>query len=67
MERISGFTIPFLLAAVAITLVLATKDLHLSNMKPILSSGFGPIAKGTLLLLTLPFGESILCAPLFRR
>lgn len=65
VARISGFTLPFLLITVALTVVLALKDIHFSNMKPVLGSGLGPMAKGTLLLFTLPFGESVLCAPLF--
>ncbi|HEX3017265.1 MAG TPA: endospore germination permease [Caproicibacter sp.] len=65
VARVSKFTLPVLMCTVGLTIVLSFKDMDFSNLKPVLKTGFGPMANGILLSFTLPFGESILCAPLF--
>lgn len=65
LASVAKFSLPFLLLTVAMTLILAYKDFDFSNLKPTLQSGMQPLVKGTVLLFTLPFGESVLCAPLF--
>lgn len=65
VARVSKFTLPFLILTVFLTGILSFKDMDFSNLKPVLKTDFTTMAKSTLLLFTLPLGESILCAPLF--
>lgn len=65
LARISKFLAPLVFAFLLLTVVLSIRDWHPSNLKPFLGSGFSSIAGGSLLVLSLPFGESVICAPLF--
>ena len=65
LARISKFVVPFVFAFLFLTVVLSIRDWNVSNLKPFLGSGFSSIAGGSLLVLSLPFGESVMCAPLF--
>jgi spore germination protein KB len=65
MARLAKFLLPILIAISGITVVLSVKDWHFSHLKPFLSTGFPGIAGGSLLVLSLPFGESAVCASLF--
>lgn len=65
LARVSKFLYPFVFVFISLTVVLSIKDWNFSHMKPLLGSGFSSIAGGSLLVLSLPFGESVICAPLF--
>ena len=65
LARISKFLFPFVFVFLYLTVVLSIKDWNVSHLKPFLGSGFSSIAGGSLLVLSLPFGESAICAPLF--
>ncbi len=65
VARVSKFTIPLLIVTVLMTMILSYSNLDPSNLKPVLRSDFRSMASGTLLIFTLPFGESVLCAPMF--
>lgn len=65
LARVSKFMLPLVSISVTVTIVLSFKDMDFRNVQPILRSGFSKIFNGTLLSLTLPFGESVVCAPLF--
>ena len=65
LARIAKFITPFVFVFISLTVVLSIKDWNPSNLKPFLGSGFSSIAGGSLLVLSLPFGESVICAPLF--
>lgn len=65
VARVSKFTIPILISTVLMTMVLAYNNIDFSNLKPVLKSDFSSMVSGTLLIFTLPLGESILCAPMF--
>ena len=65
VARVCKFVLPFLLVAVGLTGVLALQNMDFSNLQPFLQSDFTPMVKTTFLLLMLPFGETIVCAPIF--
>jgi spore germination protein KB len=65
LARIAKFIAPFIFVFISLTVVLSIRDWNPSNLKPFLGSGFSSIAGGSLLVLSLPFGESVICAPLF--
>lgn len=65
LARISKFTFPFLLVSVALTVLLSLKNMDLNNLRPILHSGWPNLAKGTLTLLAVAYGETVICAPMF--
>jgi spore germination protein KB len=65
LARISKFLFPLVFVFISLTIMLSIKDWNPSNLKPFLGSGFSSIAGGSLLVLSLPFGESVMCAPLF--
>lgn len=65
LARVSKALVPFVFAFLFLTVILSVKDWNVSNLKPFLGSGFSSIAGGSLLVLSLPFGESVMCSPLF--
>lgn len=65
VARISSVMFPLLALTVFLTVILGYDTLDFSNLKPFLQSSFTPMAETTFLFFMLPFGESILCAPLF--
>ena len=65
LARLAKFIVPVVSGLFFLTVLLSIKDWQLSNLKPFLGSGFSSIARGSLLVLSLPFGESVICAPLF--
>ncbi len=65
LARLAKFLLPILIVISGITVVLSVKDWHFSHLKPFLSTGFPGIAGGSLLVLSLPFGECVVCASMF--
>jgi spore germination protein KB len=65
VARLAKFLLPVIFGCIAITVVFSMKDWNLSHIKPYLGTGFSSIAGGSLLVLSLPFGESVVCASLF--
>ena len=65
LARVSKFLLPLLYISVFLTVVLSIKDWHPTNLQPMLNTGFSTIAGGSLLVLSLPFGESAICASMF--
>jgi spore germination protein KB len=65
LARLAKFLLPILIVISGITVVLSVKDWHFSHLKPFLATGFPGIAGGSLLVLSLPFGEASVCASLF--
>lgn len=65
VARVCKFVLPFLLVAVGLTGVLAFQNMDFSNLQPILQSDVTPMLNTTFLLMMLPFGEAIVCAPIF--
>ena len=65
LGRLAKFLLPILISISALTVVLSVKDWHFSHLKPFLSTGFPGIAGGSLLVLSLPFGEASVCASMF--
>jgi spore germination protein KB len=63
--RLAKFLLPVIFGSIAITVIFSAKDWDLTHIKPYFGSGFSTIASGSLLVLTLPFGESAVCASLF--
>lgn len=65
LARLAKFLLPILIVISGITVVLSVKDWHISHLKPFLATGFPGIAGGSLLVLSLPFGEGVVCASMF--
>lgn len=65
LARIAKFVLPIIAVSISITVLLSFKDMDFGNIQPMLHSGFSKISQGTLLSLTLPFGEIVACAPVF--
>lgn len=65
LARLSKFFLPVIFVCVLITVIFSMKDWNISNLKPFLNTGFSSVAGGTLVILSLPFGESVVCASLF--
>lgn len=65
LARLAKFLLPVIFVCVFITVIISMKDWDFSNLKPFLNTGFSSIAGGSLLVLSLPFGESAVCASLF--
>ena len=65
LTRISKFAFPFLAVTVGLTIVLSLQNMELKNLQPILHSGFGNMAKGTLSSLSVTYAELVICAPMF--
>ena len=63
--RLAKFFLPVIFGSIAITVIFSMKDWDLAHIKPYLNTGFSSIAGGSLLVLSLPFGESAVCASLF--
>ena len=65
LARIAKFLLPLVIGVSGLTVVLSVKDWDFSHLKPLLSTGFPSIAGGSLLILSLPFGEAAVCASMF--
>lgn len=66
LTRVARFALPFLVFSVALTCVMAVKDMDFSNIKPILRSSPKDLMDGTAMIFFLPLGEITTCAPLFK-
>jgi spore germination protein KB len=66
LARVSRFALPFLLISIALTCVLAIKDMEFSNLLPILQAGPEKLAEGTAMIFFLPMGEITACSSLFK-
>ncbi|OCN01202.1 hypothetical protein A7X67_07480 [Clostridium sp. W14A] len=65
LARISKFMLPFLYITVAITIILSYQNMELSNLMPILNSKPSDLFQGVLSALAVPYGEILVCAPMF--
>ncbi|WP_411675773.1 GerAB/ArcD/ProY family transporter [Caproicibacter sp.] len=65
LARISKFMLPFLYITVAITIVLSYQNMDLRNILPILNSKPSDLFQGVLSALAVPYGEILICAPMF--
>jgi spore germination protein KB len=65
LARLAKFLLPIIFGCIAITVIFSVKDWDFSHLKPYFGTGFSSIAGGSLLVLSLPFGESAVCASLF--
>ena len=66
LARISRFVFPLLVLIVIVTIVMSYKDMHLSNLKPILAIEPKKLVLGTMDSIAIPYCEVVVCAPLFR-
>ena len=65
LARVSKFVFPLLVITLILTLILSIKDMDLKNIKPVFGSGFRNIFAGSWFFFAVPFGEVVVCAPLF--
>ena len=65
LARLSKFLLPFLLVTVAMTIMFSGNDMDWNNLKPILHSKPADLMNGALTSLALPYGEIVICAPMF--
>ena len=65
VARLAKFLFPIIIACVLFTVIFSIKDWDLSHLKPYLNTGFPSIASGSLVILSLPFGEAVVCASIF--
>ncbi|WP_326974903.1 GerAB/ArcD/ProY family transporter [Caproicibacter sp. BJN0012] len=65
LARLSKFVFPFLLVAVAITIVLSYKEMDWNHLKPVLHSKPADLLGGVLSSFTIPYSEIVICAPMF--
>lgn len=66
LGRFSKFILPIILAEIAITFIIALKDMDFSNLMPVGHSGFGSIASEAYSLFILPFSEAVIFLTLYR-
>lgn len=65
IARVSKFLLPVIVGVSGLTVIFSIKDWDFSHLKPFLNTGFPSIAGGSLLILSLPFGEASVCASMF--
>ncbi|WP_411675772.1 GerAB/ArcD/ProY family transporter [Caproicibacter sp.] len=65
LSRIAKFVLPLLYLSVAMTILLSSKDMDLNNMLPIFETKPKDFWNGVLSSLALPYGEILVCAPMF--
>jgi len=65
LGRVAKFTLPLLLLSLTITIVLSVKDMDFSNIEPVLYKNTKPLLQNTFITLALPFGETVICMPIF--
>lgn len=65
LGRVAKFAFPFLMVALIITIVFSIKDMDLTNLLPVLHNNTKPVLENTFILFTLPFGETVICMPIF--
>ena len=65
LARVAKFLLPVVITVSGLTVILSIKDWDFSHLKPFLNTGFFSIAGGSLLILSLPFGEASVCASMF--
>lgn len=65
LARVSRFVLPFLYFSIFTTLILSYKSMDPNNLKPILHSSPSNLLNGILTEFTLPYGELVICLPMF--
>ncbi|QAT51111.1 hypothetical protein EQM14_15780 [Caproiciproducens sp. NJN-50] len=65
LARVSRFLLPFLYFTIFTTLILSYKNMDVGNLKPILHTDPPDFLRGILFSFTLPYGELVLCLPMF--
>lgn len=65
MGRIAKATFPVMASFIVITVLIATKDMDFSNIKPVLSTDFKNLLTGSFTVFSLPFGEILLFLTIF--
>ncbi|WP_411675774.1 GerAB/ArcD/ProY family transporter [Caproicibacter sp.] len=65
LTRIGKFVLPVLYFTIILTVLLSFRDMDLSNLKPVLQSKPSDFLKGVVTAFTLPYGELVVCLPMF--
>ncbi len=65
MGRIAKITFPVMAGFIVFTVLISVKDMDFNNIKPVLSTDFGPLLQGSFTVFSLPFGEIIAFLTLF--
>nr|WP_319487219.1 endospore germination permease [uncultured Caproiciproducens sp.] len=63
--RMSKYTWPILAVSVALTFVIAIKDMNFDNLKPIMGTDFKTLLNGAFTTCMLPLGEGLICLSFF--
>lgn len=50
---------------IIVTVGFLVKDMDIDNLRPVLYDGWGPVLKGTILIFSFPYGESIIFTAVF--
>lgn len=67
MGRYAKTFAPLVVIVVLTIAVLVSKDMHISNLEPILSQGFKPIMDGAFSAFSFPFGEIVIFTMVFSK
>ncbi|WP_326974902.1 GerAB/ArcD/ProY family transporter [Caproicibacter sp. BJN0012] len=65
LARVGRFVLPVLYLTIFMTIVLSFKYMTLNNLKPILHTKLPDFLNGILNSFVLPYGELIVCVPMF--
>jgi spore germination protein KB len=65
LGRLSKFAYVVLIGAVIVTTLMGCKDMNFDNLKPVLNTNYKVLLGQSVILLTVPFGESVICLPFF--
>lgn len=65
LGRLSKIAHPIIIWTIIITTVIGFKEMDFNNLKPILHTDYKTLVGQSLILLSFPFGESIICLPFF--
>lgn len=65
LGRVAKFTLPFLFLSISITIIFSLKDMDIINLLPVLYNNTKPVIKTAVVLIAIPFGETVICMPMF--
>lgn len=65
LARLSKFILPILLFTIVFTCVIGFRDMDFNNIKPVLHTDYKILLSQSMIFLTVPLGESIICLPFF--
>lgn len=63
--RVSATLLPVVLVVLGTVLLLGIHQMNISNLKPILEEGWGPVFKGAYAAFAFPFAETIVLTGIF--